>query len=309
MGKYVVRRLLITIPLLVAITFMSFVLINLSNTDIAVAVLRSKGTPDITPEMIEATNIELGLNEPFFIRYFTWIGKCLKLDFGESYLTGEKVFDMILPAFGYTIRLAFIAAGIVIVVSVILGVICALKEGTIADKIIRIVMITIGAMPAYWIGILLIWLLAVKLDLLPTSGVGDASNYVLPLIVLSIGYIGFYFRLIRNSMITNRQSNYVMYERACGLPEKTVVKHVLKNSLQTAVSAFCMAIPGMIAGTVVVENVFAWPGVGRLCVSSISSHDIPVIQAYIMIVAVAFVIFNLLADIINAALNPRLRGG
>jgi nickel transport system permease protein len=162
-------------------------------------------------------------------------------------------------------------------------------------------------MPAYWIGTLLMWALAVKLDILPTSGKNEMVSFILPAFVLSLNYFGYYSRLVRSEMIYNTNEDYVLYGRSCGLPERVLTKHVLRNSLQTAVSAFCLAIPGLLAGTVVVENVFAWPGIGRLCVAAIFSHDIPIIQAYVLILASCFVGFNLLADIINAILNPKLR--
>ena len=162
-------------------------------------------------------------------------------------------------------------------------------------------------MPSFWVGILLMWLLSVKFNLFPTSGMEKASSVVLPAVTLSLTYISTYVRLIRNNMIKNKKENYVLYARVRGLKESTIIKHVFKNSLQTSITALGMSIPKLIAGTVVVENIFAWPGIGRLCVSAIYNRDYPVIQAYILIMAVLFVVCNLLVDVISALLDPRMR--
>lgn len=151
------------------------------------------------------------------------------------------------------------------------------------------------------------WLLSVKFNLFPTSGMEKASSVVLPAVTLSLTYISTYVRLIRNNMIKNKKENYVLYARVRGLKESTIIKHVFKNSLQTSITALGMSIPKLIAGTVVVENIFAWPGIGRLCVSAIYNRDYPVIQAYILIMAVLFVACNLLVDVASALLDPRMR--
>lgn len=154
---------------------------------------------------------------------------------------------------------------------------------------------------------MMIWYFSVKLDLLPTSGMDSYRSYILPVIVITVSYTGIYFRTVRSSMLSNMNEDYVLYARASGLSEKKVTLHILRNSLQVAVSIFCMAIPIVLGSTVVIENVFAWPGLGRLSVKSILSRDFPIIQAYVLMLAVTFVLFNTLSDIINAAMNPRLR--
>lgn len=307
MYRYILKRLLAAIPLTIIISLAAFFLISLSPVDPAESVLRATGIPSPTQEMIEAERVALGLDQPFFTRYFSWLGDVLHLDFGTSYVFHAPVKDLMIPAFMNTLRLALVTAFFVIVISILLGVICAVTEGTFVDKGLRMVMVAVSAMPSYWVAILLMLLLTVKYALLPTSGMEGARSYVLPVTTLSLHYLGFYFRLIRTSMIKNKVEGYVVYERACGLPEPIVTKHILMNSMQTAVSAFCMAIPALLAGTVVIENIFSWPGIGKLCVGAILQRDIPLVQAYILMISVAFVFFNLLSDVINAMMNPRLR--
>ncbi|MFC3884996.1 nickel/cobalt ABC transporter permease [Bacillus songklensis] len=307
MGSYIIKRTLVSIPLLLIISFLTFVLINLSPLDPAEVVLQAQDVPKITDELIAQTKEELGLDKPFIIRYFDWIIACLQLDFGNSYVKGEPVWSLVGPAFLNTLKLTLVSSVVIIVLSILLGVICAMKEGKIIDKSVRGISFFLTSMPSYGLASLMIWYFSVKLDLLPTSGMDSYKSYILPVTVIAVSYAGIYFRTVRSSMLSNLNEDYVLYGRACGLTEKKITMHILRNSLQVAISIFCMAIPIILGGTVVIENVFAWPGLGSLSVKSILSRDFPVIQAYVLIIAVAFVLFNTISDIINAAMNPKLR--
>lgn len=307
MRDYIIKRLLFLIPMFFIVSFCAFVLINASAKEPAMIILEAQGVPTITQELINETNAKYGFDRPFVVRYLDWLENAVKFEFGNSFVTKKDVSKTILTAFVYTLQLALATTVTTIVFSLILGVFCVIWEGRKFDKITRAVMFVISAMPSYWIGTLSVWLFSVKLTWLPTSGVGNLKSFILPTLVMSISYCGFYFRMIRNSMLENTNENYVYFCRSCGVGEKKIIKHILRNSLQTVISAFSMAIPGMVAGTVVIENVFAWPGLGRLCVSAIYSRDIPIIQAYVLLLALFYCTFNILADIINAAVNPKLR--
>ncbi|MDQ0660549.1 nickel/cobalt ABC transporter permease [Paenibacillus sp. W2I17] len=307
MGSYIVKRILLTIPLLIIISFITFVLINLSPLDPAVVVLQAQEVPQITEELIAQTNKALGFDQPFMIQYVNWIRAVLQLDFGNSYVSGEPVWSLMGPAFMNTLKLTLVSSVFIIALSILLGVICAMREGTLLDRSVRGTSFFLTAMPSYWLAAMMIWYFSVKLDLLPTSGMDSYRSYILPVIVITVSYTGIYFRTVRSSMLSNMNEDYVLYARASGLSEKKVTLHILRNSLQVAVSIFCMAIPIVLGSTVVIENVFAWPGLGRLSVKSILSRDFPIIQAYVLMLAVTFVLFNTLSDIINAAMNPRLR--
>ncbi|MGG4401022.1 nickel/cobalt ABC transporter permease [Paenibacillus amylolyticus] len=307
MGSYIVKRILLTIPLLIIISFITFVLINLSPLDPAVVVLQAQEVPQITDELIAQTNKALGFDQPFMIQYANWIMAVVQLDFGNSYVSGEPVWSLMGPAFMNTLKLTLVSSVFIIALSILLGVICAMREGKLLDQSVRGVSFFLTAMPSYWLAAMMIWYFSVKLDLLPTSGMDSYRSYILPVIVITVSYTGIYFRTVRSSMLSNMNEDYVLYARASGLSEKKVTLHILRNSLQVAVSIFCMAIPIVLGSTVVIENVFAWPGLGRLSVKSILSRDFPIIQAYVLMLAVTFVLFNTLSDIINAAMNPRLR--
>ena len=306
MKKYISRRLISLLPILLGITFLAFVIINLSPSNPAEVALRVNNIV-ATEEAIASKTIELGLDKPFIKRYFLWVINSLKGDFGTSYVNGKDVLGLFGQALPNTLKLAFVALLITIVFSVVVGVLCAIYEGSIGDKITRALVFLGTAMPSFWIGILLIWMFAVKIKIFPTSGMTASNAVVLPSITLSLGYISTYVRLIRNNMVQNKHENYVYYARIRGLKESTIIKHIFKNSLQTSITALGMSIPKLIAGTVIVENIFAWPGVGRLCVTAIYNRDFPIIQAYILLMAIMFVVCNLLVDVASASIDPRMR--
>ncbi|MBB6020739.1 nickel transport system permease protein [Paenibacillus sp. JGP012] len=307
MGSYIARRLLLTIPMLIIISLITFLLISLSPLDPAVVVLQAQDVPQITDELIAQTNEALGFNQPFLVRYLDWMKAVVQFDFGHSYVSGESVWSLIGPALLNTLKLTLVSSVFIILFSVLLGVLSALKEGKLLDRSVRGVSFFLTAMPSYWLAAMLIWYFSVKLDLLPTSGMDSYRSYILPVLVITVSYTGIYFRSVRSAMLSNMNEDYVFYARASGLSERKVMLHILRNSLQVAVSIFGMAIPIILGSTVVIENVFAWPGLGRLSVRSILSRDFPIIQAYVLILAVTFVLFNMFSDMINAALNPRLR--
>ncbi|MBM7871367.1 nickel transport system permease protein [Clostridium pascui] len=306
MKNYIRKRILSIIPILIGISFLSFVIINLGSSDPAEVALRvNEVTP--TDEAVQQMRNKLGLDKPFFERYTIWLGDSLKGDFGESYVNNKPVIGEIRQALPATLSLASVSLVITILISVTVGVLCAVYEGSIGDKITRGIVFLGTAMPSFWVGLLLIWIFSVKLNLFPTSGMETVSSIVLPAVTLSLAYISTYVRLIRNNMIQNKQENYVLYGRVRGLKESTIIKHIFKNSLQSSITALGMSIPKLIAGTVIVENIFAWPGIGRLCVTAIFNRDYPIIQAYILIMAVMFVLCNLLVDVFSASIDPRMR--
>lgn len=310
MKEYIIKRILAAIPLLLAISFISFVFINLIPSDPAEVALRVRQVPVITDEAIAEVREELGLDKPYMVRYVNWLMDCLRLDFGISYTNPSRtVLGEITRSLPATLVLSAASLVMVIVISLPVGFLCAVFKDSWFDKITRGIIFMTTAMPAYWIGLLLIWLLSIKMDLLPTSGNGTWKHLILPAFTVSLTYISTYIRLIRNNMLDNMKEDYVIYANARGLSQKSIlVKHILKNSLHTCIVAIGMSIPQLISGTIVVENVFAWPGLGKLCITSIFNRDYPVIQTYVLLIGVLFVVFNLFFDILQTVADPRLRG-
>lgn len=310
MRKYVVQRLLTAIPLLLAISFLCFAFINLIPSDPAEVALRVNQVTRITPEMLEETREQLGLNHPFLVRYGLWLKACLTFDFGISYVNPQRtVLGELVRSLPNTLMLAGLSFVLVIVLSLPIGFFCAVYKDSWFDKLMRGFIFMTTAMPAYWVGLMLIWLVSIELDLLPTSGFNEGiRSIILPAITVALTYISTYIRLIRNNMLENMKQDYVLYANVRGLEQKTIlIKHILRNSLHTCVVAVGMSIPQLIAGTIVVENVFAIPGLGTLCIESIFNRDYPIIQTYVLFIGVLFVVFNLFFDILQCAIDPKLR--
>lgn len=214
MGSYIAKRLLLTIPLLVVISLITFLLINLSPLDPAVVVLQAQDVPQITDELIAQTNEALGFNQPFFVRYMDWMAAVVQFDFGYSYVSSESVWSLIGPALLNTLKLTLVSSVFIILLSILLGVLCALKEGKLLDQSVRGVSFFLTAMPSYWLAAILIWYFSVKLDLPLTSGMDSYRSYILPVLVITVSYTGIYFRAVRSAMLSNMNEDYVLRARA-----------------------------------------------------------------------------------------------
>ena len=299
MKHCLLRRLLGLVPLLLGISFLSFVLIQLSPGDPAEVVIRVNDmTP--TPELLAEVRTQLGLDRPFPERYLRWLADVLRGDLGMSYVNGRPVAGELARALPPTLMLAGTAAAIMLACSLAVALVCVRHEGRVVDLLGT-------SVPAFWAGLLLIWLFSVHLDWLPTGGLEGPSSLVLPAVTLALPYLAAYARLLRNSMVQTAQEDFVLYARACGRSRGAILRMVLRNSLQASLTALGMSLPKLVAGSFVVECIFAWPGLGRLCVTAIFNRDLPVIQAYVLLMAVLFVAGNLCMDICAGLLDPRLR--
>lgn len=297
MKHCLLRRLTGLVPLLLGISFLSFVLVQLSPGDPAeVAIRVNDMTP--TPELLAEVRAQLGLDRPFPERYLRWLAGVLRGDWGTSYVTGRPVAGELARALPPTLMLAC---------SLAVALVCVRHEGRAVDRLLRGLLFLGTSVPAFWAGLLLIWLFSVHLDWLPTGGLEGPSSLVLPAVTLALPYLAAYARLLRNSMVRTAQEDFVLYARACGRSRGAVLRMVLRNSLQASLTALGMSLPKLVAGSFVVECIFAWPGLGRLCVTAIFNRDLPVIQAYVLLMAVLFVAGNLCMDICASLLDPRLR--
>ncbi|WP_054940673.1 nickel/cobalt ABC transporter permease [Paenibacillus ihuae] len=306
MKQYVIKRIVGTVPLLLLVTFLAFILINLRTSDPAEVALRvNQITP--TEEVVQSMREELGLDDPFLIRYKNWIMDSFQGNLGTSYVNKKPVLEELRQAIPPTLELAGATLIIIVFFSVSVGIVCSIFENRWQDRSLRGFIFLLAAMPSFWIGLLLMWYFSVYLGWLPTSGKNGPSSIILPAMTLSLSFLSTYVRLIRNNMIQNSQENFILYAKLRGLKQSTVIWKIFTNSIQSALTAFGMSIPRLIAGTVVVENIFAWPGIGRLCVKAIFNSDYPVIQAYILMMAVLFIVCNLVVDIVVVMIDPRLR--
>ncbi|WP_221620351.1 MULTISPECIES: nickel/cobalt ABC transporter permease [unclassified Desulfovibrio] len=303
---YILRRLLGLAPLLLAISFFSFVIIQLSPSDPAEVVIRVNALRT-SPELIAEVRKEMGLDRPFLERYLTWLGNAVQGDLGKRYVDGKPVSEEMLKALPPTLLLAAVAAVLMLACSIAAALVGVCFEGRWPDLLLRGLVFLGTSVPAFWAGLLLVWLFAVHLDLLPTGGLSGPLSLILPACTLALPYISTYARLLRNSMVQTKQQNFVLYAKACGRSRGAVLRHIFRNSLQSTLTGLGMSLPKLVAGTFVAECIFAWPGLGRLCVTAIFNRDFPVIQAYVLLMAVLFALCNLCMDICAALVDPRLR--
>ncbi|MGX7201433.1 nickel ABC transporter permease subunit NikB [Enterococcus plantarum] len=292
--------------LLFLITFIPFFLLTYLSNDPAEVALRVQAiTP--TEQNVRQMRSELGLDQPFFSRYIDWVQQALKGDLGKSYATGKSIAGMISEAFPYTVFLTLVTLIIIIVTCLVLGILAANDQNHWTEKVLRLITFVLNAIPSFWLGLLLIFLFSIKLNWLPTGGAEGLLSVFLPALTLSLAYSSSYIRLIRNDLLQNKQLPYVDYYFTRGFSKKTITKHLLKNSLRSSVVSIGVSIPKLIAGSIIIESVFAWPGMGLLCINAIRNRDLPVLQAYIVIMSLFFISSSLLIDSLNKRIDPRLR--
>lgn len=310
MGTYLAQRLFSAALTILMVSFFAFILINIIPADPAEVALRLNDTLP-TAEAIAEMRLQLGLDQPFWVRYIDWLTACLQFDFGVSFTnTNRMVADELARSFPFTLKLAALALFFTLAISIPTAVLSAVYKDHWLDKLTRVIVFAGTSMPNYWLAFLLIWLFSIEFNLLPSSGASSFQHFIMPALALSMAYISTYIRLIRNSMLENMKENYVLYARARGLSEQLVIcKHVLKNSIQSSMTAIGIGIVRLLAGTVVIESIFAIPGLGRLCLSAIFNRDYPIIQAYILVMGCLFVFSNLFIDILHGFADPRLKKG
>lgn len=307
MFRYAMKRILLLVPILFLVSIFAFGLVRLMPGSAEMAYLQAAGIPP-SDAALENASEELGLDRPIYIQYAEWVGNAIHLNFGKSYINKKEVKEEILGAFKNTMQLAGCATLIILVLSVPMGILSAVRANKELDNINRVLAFLGSSMPSFWLGPLLVQLFCLKLKWLPVQGMNDWKNIVLPSVTMAVLYIATYSRSLRNSLLENMNKRFVMYSRARGISERKIITHhVLRTSLIPSVTTFGVNFGHMMAGTAIVEILFSWPGLGRLCVSSVSSRDFPMIQGYIVLMAVVFIIVNLITDLITVALDPRMR--
>ena len=307
MKEYILKRLFYLIPVMLGVSIITFALINLAPGDPAELMLRAEGM-EPTKEAVEALREELGLNAPVHVRYCRWMWGVLHLDMGKSYRTGRPVTAEILDRFPATLELTIAALSFVLLFAVPLGILAALYRHAFIDHLSRILALLGASLPGFWLGLLLIYFFSVKLGIFPVMGRGTPSHLVLPAVTLGFAMAATYARLLRASMLDVLGQDFIKVARAKGLQEKWVIgRHALKNAVLAAVTMFGISLGSLLGGAVIVETIFAWPGVGKFAVDSIFNRDYPVIQGYALFMALFFVLANLLVDISYGLLDPRIR--
>ena len=314
MARYIAKRLLLLIPVLFGISVIVFLIMAMIPGDPALAILGAYATPDSMAKL----NAELGLDKPLLQQYFIWLGNLLTGDFGRSYNLNRPVLDEVLERLGPTLLLASCALLLCTLLGILAGVISAVRQYGWPDKLITLFVLIGISTPAFWLGLVLILLFAVHWQLLPASGmvtpyagggVMDVLRHlILPASALALVATGVIARLSRASMLEVLRQDYMRTARAKGLHESRVIyRHAFKNALVTIVPVIGIQAGFVLGGAVYIETVFQWPGIGRMLVTAITTRDILLVQGGVLIVAACYVLFNLLADVTQYWLDPRIK--
>ena len=304
MYKYIIRRILFLIPVLLGVSFIVFSLLYITPGDPARIVLGDQATEEAVQEF---RNKE-GLNDPFLVQYGRYVLNALKGDIGRSYMTRRPVSDEILSAFPYTIKLAALSMVIAILLGIPFGIISAIKQYSLFDSVTMIGAMIGLSMPVFWLGILLILFFSVYLRWLPSSGFNTFAAMVLPAITLAAQSVAIVTRMTRSSMLEVVRQDYIRTARAKGQKESVVIwRHALGNALIPVVTVVGLQFGHLLGGAVLTESIFSIPGVGRLMVEAIKMRDYPLVQGGVLYIAIAFSLVNLLVDLIYAWIDPRIK--
>lgn len=303
MIAYFVRRFLSALVVLLGVSTIVFFVTFLSGDP---ATLMLPG--DATVEEVEALREAMGLNDPILVQYGRFVTRAVQGDFGESIRHRESALALVAERLPATIELSVTGMAIALVVGVPLGIIAAIRHQTISDLGAMFVALIGQSMANFWLGIMLIYVFAVQLNLLPSFGHGTWKHLVLPAVALATRLIAILTRMTRSSMLEVLSEDYIRTARSKGLTERIVIgTHALRNALIPVVTIIALQFGALMGGTVIIETVFTWPGVGLLSVQAIYNRDFPVVQASVFVLALAFVIVNFLADVVYGILDPRIR--
>ena len=308
MKKYIIKRILQLIPILIGITLLTFVLMNASSTD-AVDVMEQNTGTSWSEEQKEAVRVELGLDKPLPVQYLVWLGNLLRGDMGNSYISGQPVFSQFVSKLPETIYLTITSMLLTVVLSIPLGILSAVKKNKFTDYLIRVLSFIGNSMPGFFVALLLMYVFSLKLGWFPVMGNNAGwKSVVLPTLTLAIAMSAKYTRQVRATVLEELNKTYVVGARARGVREKRILYgSVLKASMLTIVTLLALSIGSLLGGTAIVESIFMWDGVGKMAVDAILTRDYPVIQAYVIWMAVIYVMVNLVTDLIYHYLDPRIR--
>ena len=298
------------IPILLAITFLSFAMMRLAGSDAVLQKMENTGMV-LSQDVIDAARAELGLDKPFLTQYFVWLGNLLQGDMGVSYISGRAVLPTFLSKLPATLLLTAVSLAMTVAVSIPLGVLAAVRQNRLTDALIRAASFVGNSLPNFFVALLLMYVFAIRLGWLPViSREVTLPNVLLPALTLAIAMSAKYLRQVRAAVLDELSRDYVMGARARGVPFRvTLTKSVLRACMTTILTLLALSIGSLLGGTAIVESIFMWDGVGKLAVDAINMRDYPMIQAYVMWMAIIYVFVNLAADLSYRALDPRIRLG
>lgn len=307
MRRSIIRRVLQFIPVLLGITFLAFLLIYLSPSD-PVSVRMSAGGISVSPEIMESMRRSMGLDRPLLVQYGDWLWNILHGNMGKSYITDADVLDQILKALPYTLKMAGASLLLTLCISIPVGILTAAMQNSKFDYVVRVMAFVGNALPNFIIALCLMFIFSYRLGWIPVLATTKPIGLILPALTLALVMSSRYIRQIRAAMLDELGKGYVVGLRSRGLSETTILyKNILKNIMVTVITLTGISLGSLLGGTVIVETVFTWPGLGSLIMEGISQRDYPVVQAVIVWMASAFMVVNLLTDISYTVFNPKIK--
>lgn len=305
MARYVIKRILLLIPLVFCVVFLVFSIMNAIPGDPGRAILGITATQ----EEVDALNEQLGYNQPFFSRFWDYIVSiCTHFDFGESYASGEAVTRIIAVNFPYTFRLTMLGVALYVVVGIPLGVLSAVKQYSLVDNVIRVMAMLLAAFPGFWLSMLCMLVFSLWLNWLPAEGVDSWKSYILPVVTFALSYAAGLMRTTRTNMLESIRQDYVRTARAKGASERTVIwQHAFKNAMLPIINSVGISIGAFMGGTLITESIFQIPGIGNIVYAAIQTKDVPVVMGVTILLSLIFCFMVLLVDVVSAFVDPRVK--
>ena len=307
---YIIKRVLQLIPILFAITFLSFAMMRLAGSDVVEQKMLNTGQV-ISESQLDMAREQLGLNSPFLVQYFRWLGNLLHGDMGVSYVSGKDVFETFVSKLPATILLTVTSIVLTVIISIPLGVISAVYQNKFIDYIIRFFSFIGNSLPNFFVSLVLMYFLGIKLGWLPIISKDiNSTSIIMPTLTLAIAMSSKYLRQVRTTVLDELSKDYIVGAKARGVKfSVTLMGSVLRATLVTIITLLALSIGSLLGGTAIVESIFMWDGVGKMAVDAINMRDYPIIQAYVMWMAIIYVLVNLITDLSYRFLDPRIRLG
>lgn len=313
MWRYMARKTFSLFFTIIAVTILTFFLMNIAPGEAANTVLRHTfvGVDESVQDwQVQEISERYNLNDPLLTQYGRWLDGAIHGDMGTSYVYHEPVSEMIALRLPPTMALAALAMLFAIVIGIPLGIISALKSNKLTDYVVRVASIFSASMPSFWLALILIIIFSIGLGLFPTSGYGSLQNMILPSVALAFHPAAVITRMTRTSVLETLGEQHIIFARAKGLPISSIIqRHVLKNALLPTLTVLGMEFGGLLGGTVIIESVFNWPGLGSLLANSVMANDIPVVMGAVMAIVLLFILVSLAIDVIYTLIDPRIRSG
>ena len=309
MLKYIVKRLLVMLLVLWAVSTMTYFMVHVTPGDAATAIVFNlTGGTNMDEELIERINKRFDLDKPVYVQYFNWLLGVFRMDFGISYRYNMPVMDMIKARLPNTVRLGLTAVFLSALIGIPLGVLSALRQNRLLDHTSRVATLFIGSIPGFLSGLVLIIIFSLKLKWFPTSGMKTAGSIVLPAVTLALGMVATTTRMMRTGMLDVLRQDFMVVAKAKGIRRSSMlVSHAFRNALPSIVTVIGLQIGHILGGSVLVETIFAWPGLGSLLNDAVSSRDTPMLEGCVILITFGYTAINLLVDVVYAWLDPRVK--